>query len=147
MQARMLRQEEITHPALKSQADVIELRRKLDAQEISPQEWRAGMFCTVAAGTVIDHPHAHQLVMMGMAEPHDKECADRCKRLNLNVTLLAEAQDRVRNAQLTGDPAFDRDDTTETDDDSDATEETDAEPKIVIANDVLAVPIPAAAAE
>lgn len=150
MQAKMLRSEEITHPDLKSQADVVALRAQLDSGEITPQEWRARMFLRVPPGTVIDHPHAHQLVAMGMAEPHDKECHARCQRAGLNVTVLAEAQDRVREARLTGDPAFDRaasPEPAEVDDAEPSAELTDADaqpqPKIIVGSDALVAPVEA----
>jgi hypothetical protein len=140
MKARLLRDEEITHPRLKSVADVVAWRKKLDLEEISPQEWRAGMFLQVKAGTVVDHPHAHRLVLMGMAEPYDQECKARCERLNVDVDLTAEAQDRVRQAQLTGDPAYDRDAGDEL---HDELADLDALPAPeVVGNDVLAVPLP-----
>jgi predicted nucleic acid-binding Zn ribbon protein len=148
MQAKMLRDEEITHPRLKSAADIAAWRAKLDREEITPQEWRDGMFLKIKAGTVIDHPHAHRLVAMGMAEPHDKECSDRCKRLEIDAEVTAEGQDRTRAAQLTGDRAFDRDPVvTETDDDeerlnAEAERAIQEETPIVISSPVIEDPVP-----
>ena len=156
MKAKFLRDEEITHPGLKSQADVIEWRRRLDNEEITPQEWRAGMFLKVKAGTVIDHPHAHRLVLMGMATPHDKECLERCKRLRVDPEVTAQGQDNTRLAQLTGDPNLDRDDASQAgDEDLDeglstitipastlSTSDEAAEPTVIVGNTVLEVPVP-----
>ena len=148
MKAKFLRDgEEITHPDLKSQRDVIELRRLLDTEQITPQEWRDRMFLTTRKGTIIDHPHAHRLVMMGMAEPADQECLNIVKRLRIDPEVTAEGQDRTRNAQLTGDPDLDRDEPL--DDNDDAIDESNpadapkAEPPIIIATQVTETPVPA----
>lgn len=143
MKARMLREEEITHPNLKTPADVTAWRAKLNREEITPQEWREGMFLRVKAGTVIDHPHAYKLCQMGMAEPHDQECLDRCNRLRLDLDAAAAGQDRIRNAQLTGDPRYDRSNDAEFEQ---PTTELSQQTTIVIPRDVLAVKIDPATA-
>ena len=46
------------------------------------------------AGTVIDHPDAHQLVKLGVADPADDECLEACK--GVDIELAKKNAERLR---------------------------------------------------
>jgi len=55
-----------------------------------------GRLPVLPAGTIIDHPDAHVLVRMGMAEPADVECAVAARLTLEQMTAAQWAQERVR---------------------------------------------------
>jgi hypothetical protein len=73
-----------------------------------------GSLPTVPAGTVIDHPEAHKLVRMGMAEPADDECRQAARMTAAELQAAQAAQEKVRRGIFPGDdknlsdyPAYD----------------------------------------
>ncbi len=103
MKAKLLFDQEITNPALKSLDDLSALRAKLHAGVISATEYDAGRKCLAVAGTVIDNPQAFGLVLMGIAEPADQECIDRVGQARLRrMSLRVDAAEKLDVAQATG---------------------------------------------
>lgn len=110
MKCKFLRDMEVTHPDLKSHADIRELANQFHSGQISQEQYRERMRITVKAGAVIDHPKAYQLVQMGVAEPVDQECKNRANIPERKFPDIFEAYDRLDSAQITGDPRFDASD-------------------------------------
>lgn len=114
MKAKLLRDELITHPDLKSHDDIKTLEHEIHSGQIGVEEYNRRRRAAVKAGTVIDHPQAWQLVAMGIAEPVDQECVNRAAlampgaiSLEMKIANAAEGMGRVESAQVTGDPRYD----------------------------------------
>jgi hypothetical protein len=115
MQAKLIRDAEITHPDLKTFDDIRDLAAKFHNGEIGPDEYRAKSRIEVKAGTIIDHPKAFWLVTMGLAEPVDEQCkkAAACRMaggqatFDGNLAAAIEGAERMEKAQITGDPMHD----------------------------------------
>lgn len=114
MKCKLLRDELITHPDLKSFDDIKKLAELVHTGKISADEYDRRSRVTVKAGTVIDHPYAWQLVAMGMAEPYDQECKNRAESampgsipLELKIEAAVAGLQRTEDAQVIGDPAHD----------------------------------------
>lgn len=57
----------------------------------------------LSPGTIIDNPDAYKLVLIGMAEPYDKECAAMCPGWNPQIAGYREKQYRkLAQAKMTG---------------------------------------------
>jgi hypothetical protein len=118
MKCKLLRDELITHPDLKSWDDVHALGHELHSGKITPAEYEKRIRAAVPAGTVIDHPQAYMLVAMGRAEPVDEECKQRAasimpqasKGFDFALASAVVAADRLDTAQVTGDARFDASD-------------------------------------
>jgi hypothetical protein len=114
MKCRLLADELITHPDIKSWQDFHALATALNSGAITPDEYQRRSRLAVKAGTVIDHPMAHALVAMGKAEPVDeatKLAADRIMPgqggFDLKLANAIDAYNRLESAQITGDPDLD----------------------------------------
>ena len=114
MKAKLLRDELITHPDLKSHDDIKALDHLIHSGQIGPDEYLKRRRAAAKAGTVIDHPRAWELVTMGIAEPVDQECVNRAAMampgaisLDAKIQNAAEGMDRLESAQVTGDPKID----------------------------------------
>ena len=109
MKARLLRDELITHPDLKSFADIARLGDDYHAGRLTREQYQNKLQLTAKAGTVIDHPEAHLLVAMGIAEPVDIECKNRANcimrgncSLDEKIVHAAEVADKLIVGQSTG---------------------------------------------
>lgn len=115
MKAKLLRDELITHPNIKSFDHLKALAGRLHRGEISKAQFNARTHLAAKAGTIIDHPQAFQLVALGRAEPVDDECRKRAAmalpggEVDFDAALAnaVEAADRTDDCQVTGDPEFD----------------------------------------
>lgn len=78
---------------------------------------RYGIACSlpVPSGEVIDHPQAYRLVQMGMAVPHDDECANAANMTTGQMQAAQEAQDRLSHGRATGDTFYDTEGESESD--------------------------------
>lgn len=114
MKARLLREQEITHPDLIVPGDPAatvrkrqELMHLATSGQISFTEYKQRLSIVAPPGHIIDNPEAWRLVQLGIAEPADNECIRACATFLGMTDSLQEASQRLDDAQATGLQQFD----------------------------------------
>ena len=117
MKVRFLRDEQIFHPDIvgrdyaETLRNVATVRDQFNRGDLNGREMRERIWIWVNAGYVMDHPEAWRLVLIGMAEPVDEECMRKLgPEVCANVDALLRKYDKLRVAQLSGDPKLDASD-------------------------------------
>ena len=114
MKARLLREQEITHPDLIVPGDpsaTVQKRKELmhlaTSGQITFAEYKQRLSIVAPPGHIVENPEAWRLVQLGIAEPADNECMRTCETFLGMADSLQEASQRLEDAQATGLQQFD----------------------------------------
>ena len=114
MKVRFNRDEQIFNPDIvgrdhaETLRNVATVRDQFNRGELTGREMRERIWIWVKGGYVLDHPEAWRLVLIGMAEPVDEECMRKLgPDVCASVDSLLRKYDKLRVAQLSGDPNLD----------------------------------------
>ena len=87
MKCRLIRPAKRVNPNWREDAEIVARTNHL--------EYKTPQWVDAPVGTEINDPECYKLVRMGMAEPSDDECRDRCNMTQEQITAASQAQDKV----------------------------------------------------